>query len=85
MPRKNNNQLKTILVVVIIALFVYFIFKNVPNGGEKYRNDFPCPPPQRCYCSVGIRGKKCVEKCCKDSCPNGDREYMRECIASNTK
>ena len=33
---KQNNQLKTILVVVIIALFVYFIFKNIYGRGERY-------------------------------------------------
>ena len=36
MAKNNNNQLKTILVVVILALFVYFIFKNVPGGSERY-------------------------------------------------
>ena len=36
MGRDNNSQLKTILVVVIIALLAYFIFKNVSCGGENY-------------------------------------------------
>ena len=42
MAKQNNIQFETILIVLIIALFVYFIYQMVKehaDGGEKYHNN----------------------------------------------
>ena len=39
MAKKQETQFKIILAIVIIALFVYFIYKMVLNGGEKFKHN----------------------------------------------